>query len=63
MGKIIETYKSFKEADKADIEYWRNAFYKTRIETLLYVQEFFLRFSYLNVKRTERIINTRKLGE
>ncbi len=63
MEKKIRIYKNFKEADKADIEYWRNASYKTRIETLLYIQEFFLRLTYPNAKRTERIITTRKFGE
>ena len=38
MEKIIKKYKSFEEADKAEIEYWRNASYEKRIETLLAIQ-------------------------
>jgi len=63
LEKIIKKYKSFEEAEKAEIEFWRNASYEERINTMLYVQELMLELYYPGVKRIERVVSFRKFGE
>ncbi len=63
MEKIIKIYKSFEEADKAEIEFWRNASYEERIETLLAIQEMMLKLYYPEVKSIEKVVTKRNLHD
>lgn len=63
MEKIIKVFKSHKEADEADKEYWRNASYETRIETMFFIQQLMLELYYPDVKRMEKVISKRKFGD
>ncbi len=63
MEKIIKIYKSFEEADKAEIEFWRNASYEERIETLLAIQEMMLKLYYPDVKSIEKVVTKRNLHD
>jgi|GEM_PF-5040605 len=46
MEKTIKIYNSLEEAEKADIEYWRNASYDERFRTLEAIR--FLTYKMLN---------------
>jgi len=63
MEKIIKKFNSFKEAEAAEREYWQNASYEKRVETLLYLQQLMLELFYPDVKKMEKIISIRKLHE
>lgn len=63
MEKIVKKYSSFEEADKAEIEYWRNASYEEKIDTLLHIQELMLQFFYPEVKGIEKVVKIRKLND
>jgi hypothetical protein len=63
MEKVIKIYKSFQEAEAAEKEYWQNASYEKRIETMLYLQQLMLELFYPDVKEMEKIIGFRKYGE
>ena len=63
MEKVIKIYKSFQEAEAAEKEYWQNASYEKRIETMLYLQQLMLELFYPDVKEMEKIIGFSKYGE
>jgi len=63
MEKVIKTYKGFEEAEAAEKEFWQNASYEKRIETMLYIQELMLQLFYPDVKRIEKVVSFRKYGE
>ena len=63
MEKVVKKFKSFEEADAADREYWQNASYEERINTMLYLQQLMLELFYPEVKRMEKVISLRKYGE
>lgn len=63
MEKVVKKFSSFDEAEKAEIEYWRNASVDERINTLIYIQEFMLQFFYPNVKGIEKVVTKRKLHD
>ena len=63
MEKTIKIYKSFEEAEAAEKEYWQNASYEKRVETLLYLQQLMLELFYPDVKRMEKVISFGKLHE
>jgi len=63
MEKIIKKFNSFKEAEAAEREYWQNASYEKRVETLLYLQQLMLELFYPDVKKMEKIISIGKLHE
>jgi len=39
MEKVVKKFKSFKEAEAADREYWRNASYQERVNAMLCLQQ------------------------
>ena len=60
MEKTIKIYNSLEEAEKADIEYWRNASYDERFRTLEAIR--FLTYKMLNcneykIKKVVKIRN------
>jgi hypothetical protein len=61
MEKIIKKFNSFEEAEKEEIEYWRNASIEERIDTLLHLQELMLHFFYPDAKGIEKVVTKRKL--
>jgi hypothetical protein len=63
MEKVIRKFKSFEEANKAEIEYWRNAAYEEKIETFLSIQEAMLYFFYPDLKGIEKIVTKKKLSD
>ena len=63
MEKIVKKFKNFKEAEAAEREYWQNASYEKRIETMLYLQQMILELFYPHVKRMEKVLGFRKYGE
>jgi|GEM_PF-2854517 len=63
IGRTIKKFNSFKEAEAAEREYWQNASYEKRVETLLYLQQLMLELFYPDVKKMEKIISIRKLHE
>jgi len=63
MEKTIKIYKSFEEAEAAEKEYWQNASYEKRVETLLYLQQLMLELFYPHVKKMEKVISFGKLHE
>jgi hypothetical protein len=63
MEKAVKKFKSFKEAEEAEKEYWQNASYEKRIETMLHIQQQMLELFYPDVKGMEKVISFRKYGE
>ncbi len=63
MEKIIRKFNSFKEAEKADIEYWRNASYEERLNTLEAIRIFSYKFLNYKFDRIEKVVKLRKLKE
>lgn len=63
MEKVIKKFNSFEEAEKAEIEYWRNASYEEKIETFLSIQEAMLSFFYPDLKGIEKVVTKRKLSD
>ena len=63
MEKIIKKYKNFEEANAAEKEYWQNASYEERINTMLHVQQLMLELFYPDVKKMEKVMSIRKLHE
>ena len=63
MEKVVKKYKNFEEAEVAEREFWQNASYEKRIETMLYLQQLMLELFYPDVKGIEKVVSIRKLGE
>lgn len=63
MEKVVRKFKSFEEAEAAEREYWQNASYEKRIETMLYLQQLMLELFHPDVKEMEKVISLRKYGE
>jgi hypothetical protein len=63
MEKVIKKFKIFEEAEAADREYWRNATYEERVNTMLHLQQLMLELFYPDVKRMEKVISFRKYGD
>lgn len=63
MEKIIRKFSSFKEAEKADIEYWRNASYEERLNTLEAIRIFSYKLLNYKFDRIEKVVKLRKLKE
>jgi hypothetical protein len=63
MEKVIKKFKNFEEAEAADREYWRNATYEERVNTMLHLQQLMLELFYPDVKRMEKVISFRKYGD
>ncbi|MEO8398266.1 MAG: hypothetical protein ABI550_00480 [Ignavibacteriaceae bacterium] len=61
MEKTIKKFSSFEEAEKAEIEYWRNASPDKRINTLLQLQELMLQLYYPDVKGIKKVVKIKKL--
>ena len=57
----IKKFSTFEEADKAEIEYWRNTSVDERINTLLCIQELMLMLYYPDIKGIENIVTKRNL--
>ncbi len=61
MEKTIKIFKSFEEADKAEIVYWQNATLEERINSLLFTQEMMRQFFYREAKGIEKVVTKRNL--
>lgn len=63
MEKVVRKFYSFEEEEAAEREYWQNASYEKRIETLLHLQQVMLELFYPDVKKMEKVVGFRKYGE
>jgi hypothetical protein len=63
MEKIIKKYKSFEEAERAEVEYWCNASFEDRINALLSIQEMMLELFYPEIKSIEKIMTRKSLRD
>lgn len=63
MEKIVRKFKSFKEAEEAEIEYWRNASFEERLNTLEAIRIFTYKMLNYNFDRIEKVVKIRKRGE
>ncbi len=63
MEKILRKFNGFEEAEKADIEYWQNASYEERLNTLEAIRIFTYKFLNYKFDRIEKVVKLRKLKE
>ncbi len=63
MEKIVRKFKNFKEAEEAEIEYWRNASFEERLNTLEAIRIFTYKMLNYNFDRIEKVVKIRKRGE
>ncbi len=60
MEKTIKIFKSFKEAEEAEVEYWRNLSGKEKLEVLDAIQFMHLKMLYPDGKEIEKVVKIKK---
>lgn len=59
MEKTIKIFKNFKDAEKADIEYWRNASYDERFKTLEAIRYISYKMINCNDYKIKKVVKIR----
>ncbi len=60
---VVRKFNSFEEAEKAEIEYWRNLPGEEKLKVLDEIQMMHLRALYPRGKKIEKVVRILKLGE
>jgi hypothetical protein len=60
---VVKKFNSFEEAEKAEIEYWRNLSGEEKLKVLDEIQMMHLRALYPRGKKFEKVVRFVKLGE
>lgn len=60
---VVRKFSSFDEADKAEIEYWRNLSGEEKLRALDEIQLMHLKALYPRGKKFEKVVRIVKLGE
>lgn len=60
---IVRKFDSFEEAEKAEVEYWRNLPGEEKLKVLDEIQLMHLRTLYPNGKKFQKVVRIIKLGE
>lgn len=60
---IAQKFNSFEEAEKAEIEYWRNLPAEEKLKVLDEIQLMHLKALYPRGKKFEKVLHIVKLGE
>ncbi len=63
MEKVVKKYNSFEEADKADIEFWKNASVQQKLEALEAIRYTYFSLMNPDVKGIEKVVKFRKLHD
>jgi hypothetical protein len=60
---VVRKFNSFEEAEKAEVEYWRNLPGEEKLKVLDEIQMMHLRAIYPKGKKFEKVVRFAKLGE
>lgn len=60
---IVEKYNSFEEAEKAEVEFWRNKTYEEKLRVLDEIQLTHLRALYPKGKKFQKVVRIIKRSE
>lgn len=60
---VVRKFNSFEEAEKAEIEYWRNLPGEEKLKVLDEIQTMHLRALYPKGKKFEKVVRIVKLGD
>ena len=60
---VVRKFNSFEEAEKAEIEYWRNLPAEEKLKVLDEIQLMHLKALYPRGKKFEKVLRIVKLGE
>lgn len=60
---IVKKYNSFEEAEKAEVEFWRNQTHEEKLRVLDKIQVMHLRAFYPKVKKFQKVVRIIKRGE
>jgi hypothetical protein len=60
---VVRKFNSFEEAEKAEVEYWRNLPCEEKLKVLDEIQMMHLRAIYPKGKKFEKTVRFAKLGE
>jgi len=61
--KTVKIFKSFKEQDEADLEYWRNISGEEKMRIVEEMRKEYIRLYHAEFKGIEKVVRIRKLGE
>jgi hypothetical protein len=61
--KTVKIFKSFKEQDEADLEYWRNISGEEKMRIVEEMRKEYIRLYHPEFKGIEKVVRIRKLGE
>jgi len=63
MEKVVKKYSSFEEADKADVEFWKNASVQQKLEALEAIRYTYFRLMKADIKGIDKVVKFRKLHD
>ena len=63
MEKVVKKYTSFKEADKADVEFWRSASVQQKLEALEAIRYTYFSLMKADIKGIDKVVKFRKLHD
>jgi hypothetical protein len=61
--KTVKIFKSFKEQEEADKEYWKNISGEEKIRMVEEMRAEYIRLFHPEIKGIEKVVRIRKLGE
>jgi hypothetical protein len=61
--RTVKIFKSFKEQEEADIEYWKNISGEEKIKMVEEMRAEYIRLFHPEIKGIEKVVRIRKLGD